>query len=133
MTVTSGFYKATKWIILASFLAGFLGTLIGVAGPPLMVMIQIMDVKKIESIALISVVSFFNYSVFFYIASGVFKKAEILLYVAYTVGYFLGLFFGTLAGRNMSQVWFKRILSIIVVIAAVVLICKGFKLVPDVS
>eukprot|EP01024_Parvocaulis_polyphysoides_P028644 TRINITY_DN2585_c0_g3_i1.p1 TRINITY_DN2585_c0_g3~~TRINITY_DN2585_c0_g3_i1.p1 ORF type:complete len:533 (+),score=81.22 TRINITY_DN2585_c0_g3_i1:192-1790(+) len=133
MTFTSGFYKAIKYIILAGFLSGFLGALLGNTAPPMMILIQAFDLKKVESIALMSVVSFFNYSVFFYVASGVFKKAEILLYVAYTVGYFLGLAFGTLAGKNMSQVWFKRILSVLVVVAAVVLVCKGFKLVPDLS
>eukprot|EP01025_Chloroclados_australasicus_P021143 TRINITY_DN2218_c0_g2_i2.p1 TRINITY_DN2218_c0_g2~~TRINITY_DN2218_c0_g2_i2.p1 ORF type:complete len:435 (+),score=31.83 TRINITY_DN2218_c0_g2_i2:386-1690(+) len=131
VTASQGWLKGYKWLILCGFMAGLTGSMVGVPGPPLIIMTQILDVNKLEARATQAALGFFNPRTLFLYAAGLFRMEDLGLYLLYTLFTLVGLAIGSLGVKFVSQLWFSRVLSTLVLVTAFTLILQSIGLIPQ--
>ncbi len=120
--------KSKAWVFLAASLAGLLGSLYGISGPPLIIYFKSkkMD-KRMFRVALMSI--FLSMSIirtFVYGGLGFYTKSLLLSFIMLLPFSFLGLFLGYKAHDYIPELIFKKITSFILFISGVLLVFKNF-------
>eukprot|EP01026_Neomeris_dumetosa_P070212 TRINITY_DN69822_c0_g1_i4.p1 TRINITY_DN69822_c0_g1~~TRINITY_DN69822_c0_g1_i4.p1 ORF type:complete len:277 (-),score=27.67 TRINITY_DN69822_c0_g1_i4:926-1756(-) len=131
INVSQGYMVGFKWIFFFGSLSGLAGSMLGLTGPPLMIMTQMLNIGKDEIRSTAACLSFFNPRVFYYFVFGVGTLDDMNWYILYTLGAYVGLIVGSLGSTMVSKVWFQRCLSVLVLVSALVLICQVFGILPS--
>ncbi len=120
-------FKSKLWLPMFGAISGILGSLFGIAGPPLIIYFKTKRVNKsyfrvilMSIFLLMSVLRIISYSCF-----GLFTERMFISLLPIMPFSLLGLFLGNMAHHKISESFFKKLTSIVLLISGVILIFKG--------
>eukprot|EP01023_Acetabularia_acetabulum_P039932 TRINITY_DN3857_c0_g1_i11.p1 TRINITY_DN3857_c0_g1~~TRINITY_DN3857_c0_g1_i11.p1 ORF type:complete len:431 (+),score=47.71 TRINITY_DN3857_c0_g1_i11:119-1411(+) len=131
VTATGGWLKGLKYILMCSIFAGLMGSMFAIPDPPLIIMTQILHISKQNIRATQSTLGLLNPRPLFYVAFGLFRMEDMHMYIMYTIATMLGLSLGSWGSARVSQVWFMRVLTMLVMLSTVTLIWQSFYVLPQ--
>ncbi len=119
-------FKSKLWLPFFGSISGVLGSMFGIAGPPLIIYFKSKNTNKSQfRLILISIFLFMSIlRIITYASFGLYSEKILLSFLLILPFSILGLYFGNIAHNKLSEETFKTITSLILLVSGIILILK---------
>jgi len=119
-------FKSKLWLPFFGSISGVLGSMLGIAGPPLIIYFKSKNTNKSQfRLILLSIFFFMSIlKLISYLSFGLYSEKIFLSFLLILPFSILGLYLGNFAHNKLSEETFKTITSLILLVSGIILIIK---------
>ncbi len=119
-------FKSKLWLPFFGSISGVLGSMFGIAGPPLIIYFKTKNSNKSQfRLILLSLFLFMSIlRIITYASFGLYSERILLSFLLILPFSILGLYFGNIVHNKLSEETFKTVTSLILLVSGIILILK---------